>query len=38
MRPRKDDDSYWGYDEQRNWQLQNVQSFQLTTNNTTDLC
>jgi len=27
--PRKDEDSYWGYEEQENGQLQSVQNFHL---------
>jgi hypothetical protein len=38
MGPQKEEGSYWGYVEQENGQLQGVQSFQLTTNNTTELC
>jgi len=34
----KDEGNYWGYKEQGNGQLQNVQSFQRTTNNSTALC
>ena len=38
MGPRKDEGSYWGYEEQGNEQLQCVHGFQLNTNNTTTLC
>jgi len=38
MGTRKDEGSYWGYEEPRNGQLQSVQSFQRTTNNTRALC
>ena len=34
MGPRKNEGSYWGYKEQRNGQLQIIQIFQRTTNNT----
>jgi len=30
MGPRKDEGSYWGYEEQENGQLQSVQNFYLT--------
>jgi hypothetical protein len=32
MGPRKNESSYWGYEEQGNGQLQSVQSFQRNTN------
>ena len=38
MEPRKNVGSYWGYEEQGKVQLQSVQSFQLTTSNTSALC
>ena len=38
MGPRKIEGSYWGYKEQGNGQLQSIQSFQRTTNNTRALC
>jgi len=38
MGPRKNEGRYLGYEEHGNGQLQSVQSFQLTTNNTTELC
>ena len=38
MEPRKDEGSYWGNEEQGTGQLHSVQSFQLPTNNTTELC
>ena len=37
MGPRKNEGSYRGYEEQGDGQLQSVQCFQLTTNNTTEL-
>ena len=37
MVPRKDEGSYWEYKEQGKGQLQSVQSFQLTTNKTSEL-
>ena len=38
MGPQKEEGGYWGYEETGNGQLQSVQSFQLTTNNTRELC
>ena len=35
---RKDEGSYWGCEEQGNGQLQSVQGFQATTDNTIALC
>jgi len=36
--PWKNEGSYWGYEEQGNGQLQSIQSFQCTTNDTRVLC
>jgi len=38
MGTRKDEGSYLGYEEQGNGQLQSVEVFHLTTNNTSALC
>jgi len=38
MGPRREEVSYWGYEEQGNGQLQSVQNFQRTTNNISASC
>ena len=38
MGPKKDEGSYWGYEEQENGQLQSVQCFRTTIKNNKELC